>query len=102
MNFIDRAISYVAPRTALNRARARMALEFIESRRASENFRYEAAAAGRRAHGWYAGSADANVELMGALIWLRDRSRELARNNPYASKSLEELTGNIVGTGIVP
>jgi lambda family phage portal protein len=39
---------------------------------------------------------------MGALIWLRDRSRDLVRNNPHASKALEELVGNSVGTGIVP
>ena len=53
-------------------------------------------------HGWYAPSTDANVELMGALIWLRNRSRDLVRNNPHASKALEELVGHSVGTGIVP
>jgi capsid protein len=71
-------------------------------RRHAERFRYEGATAGRRAYGWYAGSTDANVELMGALIWLRDRSRDLIRNNPYASHAVEELAGNVVGTGIVP
>lgn len=67
-----------------------------------ESFRYDGATAGRRAHGWYAASSDANVELMGALIWLRNRSRDLVRNNPYAAKAMEELVGNTIGTGIVP
>jgi len=78
--------------------------ELVEGyrRRHAERFRYEGATAGRRAHGWYAASTDANVELMGALIWLRNRSRDLVRNNPYAARAIEELAGNVVGTGIVP
>jgi lambda family phage portal protein len=39
---------------------------------------------------------------MGSLVWLRNRSRDLVRNNPYAVKATEELVGNGVGTGIVP
>jgi lambda family phage portal protein len=100
MNFLDRAISFVSPQSALVRARARMALDYVE--RQSEKFSYEGATSGRRVHGWYAASTDANVELMGSLIWLRNRSRDLIRNNPFASKAIEELVGNTVGTGIVP
>ena len=64
----------------------RTVAELVEGyrRRHAERFRYEGAGAGRRAHGWYAASTDANVELMGSLIWLRNRSRDLVRNNPYA------------------
>ena len=78
--------------------------ELVEGyrRRHAQRFAYDGATAGRRAYGWYAASADANVELMGALIWLRNRSRELIRNNPYAARAIEELAGNVVGTGIVP
>ena len=78
--------------------------ELVEGyrRRHAERFRYDGATAGRRAHGWYAASTDANVELMWSLIWLRNRSRDLIRNNPYAARSVEELAGNVVGTGIVP
>jgi lambda family phage portal protein len=71
-------------------------------RRHAERFRYEGASAGRRAYGWYAASTDANVELMGSLIWLRNRSRDLIRNNPYAANAVTVLAGNVVGTGIVP
>src|ERR1035438_9397486 len=69
--------------------------ELVESyrRRHAQRFAYDGATAGRRAYGWYAASADANVELMGALIWLRNRSRELIRNNPYAARAIEELAG---------
>lgn len=102
MNFLDKAIGYFSPKTALDRARARMALDQSDRILRSEKFRYDGATAGRRAYGWYAASSDANVELMGALVWLRNRSRDLVRNNPYASKAIEELVANTVGTGIVP
>jgi lambda family phage portal protein len=62
-------------------------------RRHAERFRYEGASAGRRAYGWYAASTDANVELMGSLIWLRNRSRDLVRNNPYAANAITTLAG---------
>jgi lambda family phage portal protein len=104
MNFLDRAIGAVAPRFALKREIARATLElarpFLKDR--VERLSYEGASAGRRTSGWYAPATDANVELMGSLVWLRNRSRELIRNNPYAVKAVEELVGNAVGTGIVP
>ena len=104
MNLLDKAISVVAPRAALQRVRSRVALELTTGylERHAQRFRYEGATAGRRAYGWYAASTDANVELMGSLIWLRNRSRDLIRNNPYAARAVEELAGNVVGTGIVP
>ena len=104
MNFLDRAIGTVAPRFALKREIARATLELARPllKRQSEQLSYEGASAGRRTAGWYAPATDANVELMGSLVWLRSRSRELMRNNPYANKAVEELVGNAVGTGIVP
>ena len=54
-----------------------------------------------RTAGWPP-AGDANTEVGASLINLRDRSRDLLRNNPYASKAITELVGNAVGTGIVP
>jgi capsid protein len=104
MNVLDRAIGIVAPRYALRRTQARAVLTLTQDymERHAERFTYDRSSAGRRAHGWYAPSSDANVELMGSLVWLRNRSRDLIRNNPYAVKATEELVGNGVGTGIVP
>jgi lambda family phage portal protein len=96
MNFLDKAISFVAPTWGLQRARARVALRY------AERFSYEGAKSGRRTDGWIAGSTDANVEIRANLNLLRDRSRELIRNNPHANKAIDELVGNSVGTGIMP
>jgi hypothetical protein len=104
MNVLDRAIELVAPKAALRRAQARAVLTLTQDfmGRHAERFSYDGAAAGRRVNSWIAPSTDANVELMGSLVWLRNRSRDLVRNNPYAVKAVEELVGNAVGTGIVP
>lgn len=99
-NFIEKAIGALSPQWALQRSRARLVLGHTE--KYAEKFKYEGARSDRRTDGWYAGSSDANVELMGSLLKLRDRSRDLVRNNPYAAKAIEELVGNTVGTGIVP
>jgi lambda family phage portal protein len=104
VNIVDRVIDFVAPRAGFRRAQARLAKQLVEdyTERHSQRFSYDGASAGRRGYGWYAPSSDANVELMGSLVWLRNRSRDLVRNNPFASKAVEELAGNVVGTGIVP
>ena len=66
MNFLDKAIGVVAPQRALQRVRSRVALELTQDYldRHAQRFSYDGATAGRRAHGWYAASTDANVELM--------------------------------------
>src|ERR1700735_3771606 len=104
MNFLDRAIGAVAPRLQPHSVRNHGALEHahVYLELLAQRCRYEGATAGRRVHGCYAASTDANVELMGSLTWLRNRSRDLIRNNPYAARAIEEWAGNVVGTGIVP
>jgi hypothetical protein len=80
MSLLDRAIGFVAPRVALQRARSRASLELTTGylERHAQRVRYDDATAGRRAHGWHAASTDANVGLMGSLIWLRERSRDIS------------------------
>jgi lambda family phage portal protein len=101
-NLLDRVVGAWSPQRGLARARARVALDRLDQIHTEHKFRYDGARSGRRVDGWYTGSGDATSELMGALVWLRDRSRDLVRNNPYAAKAIEELVGNTVGTGISP
>ncbi len=91
VNALDRVVGWFAPSAALSRARARQALRI-----------YEGAAVGRRASSWKALNTSANSELQGALRPLRDRSRDLARNTPYAARMLDILTSHAIGTGITP
>ena len=91
MNALDRAIGWLSPQRQLARTRARHALRM-----------YEGAAVGRRAASWKALHTSANAELQTAMRPLRDRSRDLARNTPYAARMLDIITSHAVGSGIVP
>lgn len=63
---------------------------------------FEAAGKGRRNEGWRATSTDANGELLGALSTLRNRARDMRRNNPYAESAITAIADHVVGHGIVP
>lgn len=93
-NFLDRAIGVVAPRAALKRMRARAAYDAARG--------YDGAALGRHTDGWRAPSTSADWEIGSAGPRLRDRHRDLVRNNPHAAKAVSSWVTSIVGDGIMP
>jgi lambda family phage portal protein len=64
--------------------------------------RFEGAAGGRRNEGWRSSGSDANTENAPALAVLRNRARDLRRNNPYVERAVSGIADNVVGAGIVP
>lgn len=101
MNVIDSLVGLFNPSAGLRRARARMALEIVREH-ASSKRRYEGAAKSRRTTGWKAESGSANAETQTALHLLRDRHRDLVRNNPWARRAVNCVATNTVGYGIEP
>lgn len=93
MNVLDRAIEIFSPSTAVRRAQARMALEMARG--------YDAAQVGRRTSGWRAGGGSATAEIAPGLERMRNRCRDMVRNNEYAAKALDSLVADTVGTGII-
>ena len=63
---------------------------------------YESAKTGRRSEGWVAGNTSANSEISHSLVNLRNRSRQLVRDNPHAHRYLHAMTNNICGAGPQP
>ncbi len=63
---------------------------------------YEAAKPSRQGDHWITGQRSADAEIYGEARTLRDKSRALVRNNPFAAKAVGSLVSNIVGEGIVP
>ena len=63
---------------------------------------FDGAGTGYRSEGWRSTSADANAENGPALARMRNRARELRRNNPYAERAITGIADNVVGAGIVP
>ncbi len=89
---LDRLVGWINPRAGRNRLQHRAALQRT----------YEGAALGRRTDGWWTPSRSANAEIGPALTRLRNRVRDLARNNPYAKAAIRGIVKNTVGTGITP
>jgi len=102
VNFFEHAIGAVSPGWALRRAQARAVWREIRTLEARQLGRaYDAAKTGRRAANWVAGSTSANAEIAPALSRIRNRSREMVRNNPYARSAITKLVARAVGTGIM-
>jgi len=92
---MDAALSLVAPSRAARRYAARVTISNLRRN-------YEAASRGRGTSGWKAGSTSADAEIALAGSALRNRMRDLVRNNPIAAQAVQVLVNNIVGTGIRP
>lgn len=98
-NLLDRLLSYLSPTAGARRARSR-AVERVMNAHGRRS--YDGASSGRRTGGWSTGSTSANTELQGSLINLRNRARDLVRNDPFAARAVQGFAGNLVGHGIVP
>jgi lambda family phage portal protein len=92
---LDSLVGIFSPRAQFSRMRARAAVETVLRH-------YEGASQSRRTAGWRAPSTSANTSMQGSLAKLRDRSRDLCRNNPWADHVVELYESEIVGPGIVP
>lgn len=94
MNWIDRAIGFVAPVAGMRRIAARRALDM-------HTRAYDAARVDHRTMSWRATGASANAEVGSAEEIVRNRARDLARNNGYALQIVETVADHVVGTGII-
>ena len=61
---------------------------------------YQGALISRLTSDWLATQTSADAEIRTSLRKLRDRSRELVRNNPYAKQAKRTTQVNVIGTGI--
>lgn len=98
MGFLDTWL----PGRAAKRAEARLRQKQAELRLQLMERRFEGAAGGRRNDGWRSAGTDANTENAPALAVLRNRARDLRRNNPYVERAITGIADNVVGAGIVP
>ena len=91
---IDGTVSLLSPAAALRRRAARNATEEFAT--------YKGATRSRLNSSWSVSSGSADYDLLPDLPILRERSRELVRNDPIAAGAVNTLVDNIVGTGIRP
>lgn len=94
MNFIDRTVLFFSPERGERRIKARL--------RSETTMNYDAASRGRRTEGWRATGTSADAAAGANRGRLRNLSRDMIRNRPYAFRLREVVTTNVVGTGVMP
>ena len=94
---VDRVVAAFAPGLAERRFDSRLRLD-VKRRY------YDAAGGGRLNDGWSRGVRGSNADtvIAAASGSLRERSRDLVRNNPLAAHAVQVLVNNLVGPGIRP
>ena len=58
---------------------------------------FQGAQQGRLTSNWVASAASPDAELKGAIKLLRQRSRDLVRNNPHAKNAIRSICSNVIG-----
>lgn len=96
MGWFDKALLTVAPGLAKQRMRDQLAAKYLSK----QIRRYDGATKGRRSAGWGGVNTSANSETMGNAETLRNNARALERNNAWASRAIQVLVSNTIGTGI--
>lgn len=98
----DRVVGLFSPRAMRRRMEARAKTELVDmSIRSARGTRaYDGARNSRLTRDWRTGPGSADAEISADLGTLRNRSRDLARNNPYVAALVRQLVANLVGDGI--
>lgn len=91
---LDRAVLAVAPMRGLSRIQAKAKAGILMN--------YDAGGNGRRVRGWKKPATDADAASLAARANLRQRSRDMIRNAPFAKRAQSVVTNNVVGSGIIP
>jgi lambda family phage portal protein len=93
MTWLDTAIGWVAPQVGARRYAYRRAFELQRG--------YDAARRDHRTMSWKAAGSSANAEIAESEEIVRNRSRDLLRNNGWASQIVDTYADHVVGTGII-
>jgi lambda family phage portal protein len=104
--WVDGAIAVVSPRRAVRRAHYRRMdkdPDYREMMTAVLRARgYRAAKSGDTVTPWIGSGRSADAEILTDLPTLRNRSREVARDDPVASGLIWTFVRNVIGTGLRP
>lgn len=94
---LDGFISFFSPKAGLKRRMYREAIKISDRFTA-----YRGASRDRLRSSWLPGGGSADEDLLPELKDIRERSRDLNRNDAHASGITSTMTTNVVGSGIRP
>jgi len=93
-NWLDKTIGFLSPALGNKRLKAKAAREFFNSS-------YKGASKARRnLSEWVTSSGDADADILDDLPTLRERSRDLVRNNSLATGALNTKVSHIISGGV--
>lgn len=92
--WLDSFVGVFAPKWAFERSRYRRAMDMQRN--------YDASRVNRNTYNWNAPTASADRAMSGHAERVRDRARDLVRNNAYARGALDAIVANVVECGIRP
>lgn len=92
-NIIDRLVAWRDPVKGLARQQARMSMALTGSYIGASKTRASFSS-------WFASGKSADDDLLPELATLRQRSRDLERNNPLACGAINTVVTSVVGTGL--
>ncbi|MCD5324767.1 MULTISPECIES: phage portal protein [Pontibacillus] len=96
MNFFDRAIAFVAPQKALERAGARKRMEVL-----NQGYSHHGASTKKKSLvGWLTRSGSVLEDIEKHIPTLRERSRDLYMGSPLATGALKTMRTNVIGSGL--
>jgi lambda family phage portal protein len=95
VNWFESIINFFNPQAGFKRLQFKKATDLLTKRS------YEGASRSRRTENWRTRSTSQNAEAENQLETLRNRSRDLVRNNPYAKRAVKLIKTNTVGKGIM-
>lgn len=111
-NILERTIATISPSWAFERRRATALLEVQEiSRQFEAKYQtqvkelermYSGASYGPLTENWHSNYNSARAEVSFDIKQLRNRMRDLVRNDGYAFAAINSLASNIIGKGIRP
>lgn len=96
-NGLDNVIGFFSPKAGFKRRMYRTAIDV------SKQFgSYKGASRNRLRSNWLPGGGSPDEDLLPELSALRERSRDLNRNDAHASGITGTMTTNVIGSGIKP
>lgn len=97
-NIVDKVVGFFDPAAGKKRLYDRTVLAMAAGSGGYDAGRRD----NRRTRNWRPGDGSANADLLPDLPDLRQRSRDLDRNNPLAHGAIETINSNAVGPGLRP
>lgn len=92
MNVLDRVVGYFSPSAGFKRERAREAMHQVRA--------YAGARDNRGRDGWRAAGTGANAEIGSSMVKLRNRVRQLVRDDGLAKRIVDLWALHLIGDGI--